>query len=420
MMKKIIVFLCLILFSMFNSICFCAEKLTDDGYGLITTSVSKYPEVMNNPKDIVRYLSGMESEFSGFINKNNNKNQNSKLFGIYMQNMYVLRNRFFEYVSNSDDLQKYSISVESDEDVDTHYHFTYPYVDNVKLKIYDGFEFAFDYKRMQDKYSSHLNKTWNTYLKYCIEQENDYLERLTHDSEDDYYDIYMQECNKWMKKWTIFLTFHPNFPLAEQIKEEIKSFEQAAQKEFNVGIYFLYIALACLAVLALITAMVKIILKFSLINKFNSFSKNIVQKTFEQMIKFKIIIFIIIGIIILICTAILIHNSFSLPKCDSKYAEEAVISIFRQNDKIYQPNMDNVETITMSNFKPISYDKGINKYSCSANLTMYSKSDRAIFFVVPYNSFTYNVEYDIYKERGENKVSASWTMQNIWTQDIRR
>ena len=70
-MKKIIVFLCLILFSMFNSICFCAEKLTDDGYGLITTSVSKYPEVMNNPKDIVRYLSGMESEFSGFINKNN-------------------------------------------------------------------------------------------------------------------------------------------------------------------------------------------------------------------------------------------------------------------------------------------------------------------------------------------------------------
>ena len=419
-MKKIVVLLCLILLSMFNSICFCAEKLTDDGYGVITTSVSKNTDVINNPKDIVTYLSGMETEFGNFISKNNTKNQNSKLFGIYMQNLYALRNRFFEYVSNSDDLQKYSIRVESDEDSDTYYHFVYPYVGNVKLQIYDSFEFGFDYQKMYDKYSSYLNKTWNTYLKYCIEQDNDYLERITHEEDDNYYDIYMQECNKWIKKWSIFLTFHPDFPLNEQIKEDIESLEHAAQKEFNVSTYLLSISLICVLILALMIVVVKIVLKFNLISKFNSLVKNVARNVFENIIKFRMVIFIILGMVILTSAGVLIYNSYSLPKCDSKYVEETVISIFKQTDRIYLPNKDNVATITMSNFIPISYDKSINKYSCSANLTMHSKADSPIFFVVPYNSFTFDVNYDIYKERGENKVSASWKMQNIWTQDIRR
>ena len=74
----------------------------------------------------------------------------------------------------------------------------------------------------------------------------------------------------------------------------------------------------------------------------------------------------------------------------------------------------------MSNFTPVRYDKNTNKYTCNATLTMYAKSGNPIYYLVPFNSLKFDVVYDIYKERGENKVSASWTMQNIWTQNIRR
>lgn len=416
-MKKVLVSICLFLLSMFSCVGYCAEKLTDDGYGLITTSVSKSTDVFTEPYDIVRYLSGMESEFSDFINKNNSKEQNSKLFGIYMQNLYALRNKFFEYVPYSDELQEYSIRLEPDEDDDSYYHFTYPYVDNVKLKLQDGFEFAFDYKGMKDKYSSYLDNTWNTYLKYSIEQENDYIERLSHDGDEDYAEIYMRECNKWIRKWSIFLTFHPDFPLSEQIQQEINDLESVTQKKFNVGIYILYLSLISLLIIALIGIVIFLTIKFKLINKLKTASYNIAKNVIEKIVKFKTIIFIILGIIILVVSGIYVHNAVSVPKCDSKFAEETVIQIFKQNELIYQKNEENVSDIKMSNFAPISYDKGIKKYSCEAKLTMYAYPDSPIIFLGAYKSFKYNVYYELYKERGKNTAKASWSMLNIGKQE---
>ncbi len=418
-MKRILVFLCITLLLMFNCVSTNAQELTDDGYGLIKTSVSKNTDILKNPKDIVLYIAGMETEFDNFISKNHNKTQNSKLFGIYMQNMFALRDRFFEFVTSSSDLAKYHISVAPYENSD-YYRFVNPNVANVILTIEDSLVYDFAYKKMQDDYSSYLNKAWNTYLEYNIEENNDYLERITHDGEDDYYDMYMQECNKWLKKWTIFTSVHPNFPLNEQIKENLKNLEMTTQKKFNVGFYFFYMSLIGLAIIATIITVVYFIIKFNIISKTITNSKTIIKGFIKSIINHKKAILISIGVVLIISLGCFAHITLSLPSCDSKYAEETVISIFKQNDNIYQHNINNVEEIKMNNFNPISYDKNINKYVCSANLTMYSKADSPIFFVVPYNSFVYNVSYEIYKERGENKVKASWQMQNIWSQDIRR
>lgn len=126
------------------------------------------------------------------------------------------------------------------------------------------------------------------------------------------------------------------------------------------------------------------------------------------------------GLLVLIVTVLLIfviHNNVSVPKCDSKFAEEIVIKIFEDNDNIYQHNIDNVSKIKMSNFTPVSYDKNTDKYACNAILTMYAKPDRPILFLGAYKSFKYDVYYEIYKERGKNTAGASWKMLNIGKQD---
>lgn len=127
---------------------------------------------------------------------------------------------------------------------------------------------------------------------------------------------------------------------------------------------------------------------------------------------------ITIAAIIALIGIISIHKSVQVPKCDSKFAEETVIRIFKQNDHIYEHNIDNVSYIKMSEFTPIDYDKDINKYTCNAKLTMYANPDSPILFLGAYKSFKYNVRYEIYKERGKNTAKASWEMLNIGAQEF--
>lgn len=127
---------------------------------------------------------------------------------------------------------------------------------------------------------------------------------------------------------------------------------------------------------------------------------------------------ITIAAIIALIGIISTHKSVQVPKCDSKFAEETVIRIFKQNDHIYEHNIDNVSYIKMSEFTPIDYDKDINKYTCNAKLTMYANPDSPILFLGAYKSFKYNVRYEIYKERGKNTAKASWEMLNIGAQEF--
>lgn len=113
----------------------------------------------------------------------------------------------------------------------------------------------------------------------------------------------------------------------------------------------------------------------------------------------------------------------SLPACDSKFAENEVIEIFKQNNSVYK-NLSQYNQISDILFspQPISYDKSINKYECSARITLLpSKSaglpkqvssgangdniPRALHF---YSEATCTVHYSIYKTNGENSVSSSY------------
>lgn len=124
----------------------------------------------------------------------------------------------------------------------------------------------------------------------------------------------------------------------------------------------------------------------------------------------------------------------SLPACDSKFAENEVIEIFKQNNRTFK-ELDKwgmVSDIKMSMIEPESYNKDIKKYECSARLTLYPSNTIVTGIprrIIPrniadfnlnrdvrigtvaqafYNNAICDVNYSIYKEHGENQVTSSY------------
>lgn len=127
----------------------------------------------------------------------------------------------------------------------------------------------------------------------------------------------------------------------------------------------------------------------------------------------------------------------SLPACDSEFAENEVIEIFKQNNDEYLElnKWDMVSDIRISMVEPISYDKEVKKYECSARLTLLPSNSMVkgipskILPIISLTEFDYakkqykrigtkamafwgnvtcDVNYTIYKEHGENQVTSSY------------
>jgi len=423
-MKKFLIFLCAMLFTAFWTPAFSKLQLTENGLDLITTKSVN----LSSPKEIIQYLSGMESEFEQFIKQKEGKKQNSEVFGIFLKNANSLRNSFLESVENYNNLNRYNLHIISN-------HFVNPNLNILYIKN-DGFmSFGFDYKYIQKNYCPHLDSTWNTYIKYNIQEEKDRKNLLAHDGEDNYYKLYTNLNKKWVKKWSLFTFAHPDFSLNEQITNDIESMEYYAEKKFNVNSYLISLVAIGIGGIILLGLLIFSAIKFNLTTKLTSvlqdlrpilqslteklkaFAKNTLditikksEKIFAFLLKFIKVIIITFGIIIVTIGIYLIHESKSIPKCDSKFAEETVIQIFKDNDNVYLHHKERVNHINMSNFEPESYDKEIGKYTCSATLTMYAKPDEILFYIYPFKKIDYDVNYEIYKERGKNMAKAGWNL----------
>lgn len=144
----------------------------------------------------------------------------------------------------------------------------------------------------------------------------------------------------------------------------------------------------------------------------------------------KVVKFTVISILALLSIAGIgigiykVVNANSLPKCDSQFAEEHVVAIFKQNNGKYKEfaSYGLVGDVSISLITPESYDKDIQKYECSARITVLPDTsrieglpsfirDRGIYENQPiayglYERGICNVNYSIYKEHGENTVSS--------------
>jgi hypothetical protein len=398
-MKKLLISVCLIFLSVLCIPVFCSAQSIDYEFNYITSSGEEF----NNPKDIVEYISNVEDEFDDFISKNEDKKQNSKVFGIYLKKLESLRDELGSSIM-------FSGRDYSDYGIDVYFkHFANPKINVLQLEPDVGL--IIDYKYICKKYCSSLNNSWKDYIKYVLAEEDDYDEFHSHDGEDSYEAMYVALQKKWIKKWIMFTLLHPNFPLNAQIKEDTL---HRGDGHFNVKIYLASIIITDLIILSLLAAVIFFVRKYNLISKSITFTKNQLSNVDIEHLQKGLIVFGIIAVAIIIFVRQ--HNNAEL-KCDSKFAEEEIIKIFKNNDNKYLNNIDNVEEIKMSDFEPMEYDSGINKYTCRAVLTMYSTSESPIDFYGPFNSLKFNVKYSTFKERGKNKVRASWKMMKLYMQD---
>ena len=108
-----------------------------------------------------------------------------------------------------------------------------------------------------------------------------------------------------------------------------------------------------------------------------------------------------VSILLLILLVYSVVKAYELPKCDSIFAERQVKKIFEQNE-LDNPNLSKIE---MDMMVPEKFDKDLNKYECSARLSVVT-----IQHIYDKNPHTaeYTADYTIYKERGKNKVVSSF------------
>ena len=128
-------------------------------------------------------------------------------------------------------------------------------------------------------------------------------------------------------------------------------------------------------------------------------------------------VLLVVGVVYGLCK---ILESTTLPKCDSQFAEQQVLDIFKQHNPIYQDYVKYglLGDIKFSNPAPESYDKDIKRYECTADVTMYPNTSLGLpNFVyidenIPYGYVFYKlakcrVSYSIFKANGKNEVRTT-------------
>lgn len=139
-----------------------------------------------------------------------------------------------------------------------------------------------------------------------------------------------------------------------------------------------------------------------------------------KVVKIASIIIVILGIISGLGYGIYyVIQDNALPTCDGKFAETQVIDIFKEHDELYKENVSEVAEIRFSAPEPISYDKEINRYTCTARLTMYAKPGSYIITqrimgdrCSGYDQISYVAYYSLYKENKFFRAKSSW--ERIW------
>ena len=126
---------------------------------------------------------------------------------------------------------------------------------------------------------------------------------------------------------------------------------------------------------------------------------------------------LIAGVVYGVCKIIEINT---LPKCDSQFAEQQVLDIFKQHNPTYQDYVKYglLGDIKFSNPAPESYDKDIKRYECTADVTMYPNTSLGLpnfvytdenipYGYVFYELATCRVSYSIFKANGKNEVRTT-------------
>lgn len=130
-----------------------------------------------------------------------------------------------------------------------------------------------------------------------------------------------------------------------------------------------------------------------------------IKNKLKSLISKKIISIILVILVTsgIIASIVKLNDTFSLPKCDSQFAEEQVIQIYQENSSFYKyyANRGLIRNLHLRDQVPVSYDKSLHKYTCQGNIFMEHAVYTNKIHSVP-------VMYFIFKSHGKNTVLVKW------------
>ena len=112
------------------------------------------------------------------------------------------------------------------------------------------------------------------------------------------------------------------------------------------------------------------------------------DKKFTVLLSALVLIFVFSGIV-----AFFILKQ-STPKCDSKYAEDTVLSIYEEQSFLYNSYKEYIDHISLDFPQATSYDKNIEKYTCEGIITFHAKENSEGFqYVNPWGNIDSGAKY---------------------------
>lgn len=195
------------------------NNLTNKGYKSISVEI----ETDLNPAEIINAIATQEDDLITFLRRHKNKDDNSRLFAIFMDNMLAYQDEFNNLGSNVEALEKHGIITQQDTNFENYYYNEVIKVVNPKINVfvlfYNGAGMGFNDKYIYETYSPYLNQDWVEYLSLCLE----YKKALYYAGYDGY--KMNKVFNDYGEKLTVFLDKYPNFHLKSQVKKDIRAYK---------------------------------------------------------------------------------------------------------------------------------------------------------------------------------------------------
>lgn len=188
-----------------------APKLSANGYRTITTDIKSDL----NLYDILATVSNQEKDLMFFFKKNEKKEDNIKLFEIFVDNLFTYRDMFLsKYNSGSGNLGTFGIRTDKDiydTGMDS-VKILDPKVDSLEFSYIGAFGVGLNYEYMLKTYSPYLNAEWKDYFSISLE-ESRALRKAEYMDDGSIVEVY----NNSAQKWAAFLKKHPNFYLKTKV-----------------------------------------------------------------------------------------------------------------------------------------------------------------------------------------------------------
>lgn len=191
------------------------NEFINKGYKSISVEIKSDLE----PAEILNTIAIQEEDLADFLHRHKNKDTNSRLFGIFMDNILAYQEKFNNARSNVEKLKKYGIITQQEANPENYFYDEVIKVVNPKINVfvlfYNGAGMGINDKYMYETYSPYLNQEWSEYLSLCFEEK-----KALYNAGYDGFEM-GRAFNDYGKKLTVFLNKYPNFYLKSKIKEDI-------------------------------------------------------------------------------------------------------------------------------------------------------------------------------------------------------